>query len=143
MDTKYVVFSGPYYPPAVKVESTADCCLIAQAGCTMEVLLAYTVPVCTVRRTERWHQQKKKEGKTELERFAKTLNSDKISAKAKEALLQELEQKRLVQLNVTEALARAKRVAWKPVNFGADFGNLCVGERVGSFSWPGRGDGYW
>lgn len=143
METKYTVFFGPHFPPAVRVGALADACLVAQVGCMMEVLLAFTVPHCPQPYLERVLLWKKREGRGELESYAKTLNSKKVSAKSKEALLKELKEKRLVQLNVTEAPARAKRVARKPVNFGADFGNLCVGERVGSFSWPGRGDGYW
>jgi len=86
---------------------------------------------------------KKKEGRDELEGYAKTLNSKKVSAKNKEALLKELKDKRLVQLNVAEALERAKRAARKPAAFRADFGNLLAGEREGSFSRRGTVDGLW
>ncbi|OGG66128.1 hypothetical protein A2929_02940 [Candidatus Kaiserbacteria bacterium RIFCSPLOWO2_01_FULL_45_25] len=143
METKYAVFFGPHFPPAVRVGSAADACLVAQVGCTMEVLLAFTVPHRPQPYPERVLFLKKKEGRDELEGYAKTLNSKKVSAKNKEALLKELKEKRLVQLNVTEVLARAKRTAWKPVASRADFGNLLAGEREGSFSRRGAVDGLW
>ena len=144
METKYVVFSGPHYPPAVHVEATADACLVAQAGCTMQVLLAFTVPHRPQPYTERSLLRRKKEGKDELEGYAKTLNNKTVSNEEKETLLKELEEKRLVQLNVAEVLARAKiNAERKPASFGADFGNLFAGERVGSFSPRDRVDGLW
>jgi len=143
METKYAVFFGPHFPPAVRVGSAADACLVAQVGCTMEVLLAFTVPHRPQPYPEKVLFLKKKEGRDELEGYAKTLNSKKVSAKNKEALLKELKDKRLVQLNVAEALERAKRAARKPAAFRADFGNLLAGEREGSFSRRGTVDGLW
>lgn len=143
METKYVVFSGPDYPSAVCVEPDTHSCLVAQAGCMMLVLLSFTVPKRPVPYSEKVLLRKKKAGKAVLEGYAKTLNNDKISAAVKEALLKELKRQRAIQITASAALSRARRLAQKPANFRADFGNLCVGERVGSFSWPGRGDGYW
>lgn len=143
METKYVVFSGPDYPSAVKVEATAHSCLVAQAECTMQVLLAFTVPYRPQPYSEKTFLRKKSEGKKVLEGYAQSLNSDRISADAKEVLLKELKCQREIQINVLEGIARARRLARKPVNFGADFGNLFAGEREGSFSPPGRVDGCW
>jgi len=143
MDTKYVVFSGPDYPSAVKVEATAHSCLVAQAGCTMQVLLAFTVPTRPNLYSETVLQRKKKAGKAVLEGYAKTLNNDRVSAAAKEVLLVELNRQREIQINVIKDIKRARRLAERPTNFRADFCNLCAGEREGSFSPPGRLDGYW
>lgn len=111
MDTKYVVFSGPHYPPAVQIESSTDYCLVAQAGCTMQVLLAYTAPV---RYKSNLRTRKKNEGKAILERHAKTLNGKKTSIEAKEKLLKDLAEVRAVQVNVAHALIAAQRKAQRP-----------------------------
>ena len=37
----------------------------------------------------------------------------------------------------------AKKLERRPRDFGADFGNLCVGERVSPFSRSGAVDGLW
>jgi len=88
-------------------------------------------------------QRKKKAGAAVLEGYAKTLNNKRVSDGAKEALLRELNRQREIQVNVIEDIKRARRLAERPKNFRADFGNVCVGEREGSFSPPGRLDGYW
>lgn len=107
----------------------------------MEVLLAYTAPA---RYKGNWRTRKKNEGKALLERYAKTLNSKKTSIEAKETLLQNLAEVRVAQVNIANALEVAKRTAGRSTHkFRADFGNVCAGEREGSFSPPGRLDGYW
>jgi hypothetical protein len=138
MKTTYTVHAGPHYPPAIKVSPLADFVLVANAGGLPEVLLALTVPA---RYKGGWRTRKLNEFKVELETYARQLNG-KMVPKARQKLLAKLAAERAVQLNV-EALLSPKKPTPRPANFGADFGNLTVGERQGSFSPVGRLDGVW
>ncbi len=57
----------------------------------------------------------------------------------REAEIRELEERNAREAEEQTARDAAKRLERRPRDFGSDFGNLCVGERVGSFS-PRRED---
>lgn len=111
METKYVVFAGPHYPRAVKIEPTADLCLVAQVDCRMDVLLAYTSPACYGRDAAKERLNNRKKGKEELLKLARILNHKRNPTKRKETLLKELLARREVQLNVYQDHLRAKKNA--------------------------------
>jgi len=81
METKYVVFIGPHYPPAVDISSDVDFCLVAQIDCQMEVLATRTVPL---QYQGGWRTHMRNKFKLELEVLAKELNDrmDKVACAA-------------------------------------------------------------
>ena len=139
MKTTYTVHAGAPYPPAIKVSPLVDFVLVANDGGLPEVLLALTVPARYKKgsRTRMLNQFK-----AELETYARQLNG-KMNAKARQNLLAKLATERAVQLNVEGLPKGPKKPVQRPANFGADFGNLSVGERQGSFTPSGRLDGVW
>ena len=139
MKTTYTVHAGAPYPPAIKVSPLVDFVLVANDGGLPEVLLALTVPA---RYEGGWRTRVLNQFKTELETYARQLNG-KMNAKARQNLLAKLATERAVQLNVEGLPKRPKKPMHRPANFGADFGNLSVGERQGSFSPVGRIEGVW
>jgi hypothetical protein len=122
----------PHY--ALGVEAMADVALWRPFQC----ILTRTVPP---RYKGGWRTRVRNQYQKELTELA-CLLSGLTGAELKKKLA-ELAEERAVQVNVAKLLMKQKKPASRPANFGADFGNLSVGEREGSFSPRGRLDGYW
>jgi hypothetical protein len=117
---------------ALGVEAEADVVLWRSQTC----LLTRTVPP---RYKGGWRTRKRNEYVRELNALAAWLNE--LTGRRRQKLLRDIAKERAVQENVLNAL-RPKAPRPREV-YRADFGNVSVGERVGSFSPRDRVDGYW